>query len=181
MTREEAIECLTFQNKKFFGGQSEALMMAISALEQESCEDEYIKVPKKALRYRTAGMIAYNVEWLKNHFDIERAVICGAQESCKGEWIEESDNYGHSSYFCSRCGTQEGKPSGFCPNCGADMREPKGEKKSCNTCKNSDDEFSGECYECVKHIQNHYEPEDKEEEIWCTECPYFKNCGDFKG
>lgn len=49
-------------------------------LEQEPSEDKYIKVPKKALKYRTAGMVAYNVEWLKNHFDIERAVICGAQE-----------------------------------------------------------------------------------------------------
>ena len=48
--------------------------------EQEPCEDEYIKVPKKALKYRTAGMVAYNAEWLKNHFDIERAVICGAQQ-----------------------------------------------------------------------------------------------------
>ena len=47
---------------------------------QEPCDDEYIKVPKKALKYRTAGMVAYNVEWLKNHFDIERDVICGAQE-----------------------------------------------------------------------------------------------------
>lgn len=42
-------------------------------------------------------------------------------EQAEGEWIEESDNYGHSSYFCSRCGTQEGKPSGFCPNCRARM------------------------------------------------------------
>lgn len=40
----------------------------------------------------------------------------------KGEWIEESDNYGHSSYFCSRCGTQEGKPSDICPNCRARMK-----------------------------------------------------------
>ncbi|MBQ2161277.1 MAG: hypothetical protein II444_05550 [Firmicutes bacterium] len=55
----------------------------IKALEQESCDDEYIKVPKKALKYRTAGMVAYNAEWLKNHFDIERAVICGAQEPCE--------------------------------------------------------------------------------------------------
>lgn len=29
--------------------------------------------------------------------------------------------------------------------------------KSCSTCKNSDDEFSGECYECIKGIFNHYE------------------------
>ena len=50
--------------------------------EQQPCEDEYIKVPKKALKYRTVGMVAYNVEWLKNHFDIERAVICGSQETC---------------------------------------------------------------------------------------------------
>ena len=42
-------------------------------------EDEYIRVPKKALKYRTAGMVVYNVEWLKNNFDIERAVICGAK------------------------------------------------------------------------------------------------------
>jgi hypothetical protein len=49
----------------------------------ESCEDEYIKVPKKALKYRTAGMVAYNAEWLKNHFDIERVVICGEQEPCE--------------------------------------------------------------------------------------------------
>lgn len=44
------------------------------------------------------------------------------------EWIEYSDNYGHSSYFCSRCGTQEYKPSGFCPNCGADMRKEESEE-----------------------------------------------------
>ena len=50
---------------------------------QKPCEDEYIKVPKKALKYRTAGMVAYNAEWLKDHFDIERAVICGAQQPCE--------------------------------------------------------------------------------------------------
>ena len=61
----------------------EAYNMAIKALEQEPCEDEYIKVPKKALKYRTAGMVAYNAEWLKNHFDMERAIICGEQEPCE--------------------------------------------------------------------------------------------------
>ena len=40
----------------------------------------------------------------------------------KGKWEKISDGHGHSSYFCSRCGTQEGKPYAFCPNCGADMR-----------------------------------------------------------
>lgn len=59
----------------------------LERMEHEPCEDEYIKVPKKALKYRTAGMVAYNVEWLKKHFDIERTVICGAQEPRKGYWI----------------------------------------------------------------------------------------------
>ena len=39
----------------------------------------------------------------------------------KGEWIEMTDNHGHSSYFCSRCGTQEGKQYEVCPNCKAKM------------------------------------------------------------
>ena len=29
------------------------------------------------------------------------------EERPQGEWIEMTDNHGHSSYFCSRCGTQE--------------------------------------------------------------------------
>lgn len=39
MIREEAIECLNFQNEKLFGGQSEALKMAIKTLEQEPCRE----------------------------------------------------------------------------------------------------------------------------------------------
>lgn len=35
MTREEAIECLKYKNDISFGGQSEALKMAIQALEKE--------------------------------------------------------------------------------------------------------------------------------------------------
>lgn len=41
--------------------------------------------------------------------------------------------------------------------------ESKGEKIRCNTCKNNDDELSGECYECVKGIFDHYEEENKTE------------------
>lgn len=35
--------------------------------------------------------------------------------------------------------------------------------KSCSTCKNNDDEFSGECYECLKGIFDHYEAESEGE------------------
>lgn len=43
------------------------------------------------------------------------------EERPKGEWIEMTDGRGHNSYFCSRCGTQEGKRYGYCPNCEAKM------------------------------------------------------------
>ena len=36
--------------------------------------------------------------------------------------------------------------------------------KSCSTCKNNDDELSGECYECLKGMFDHYEPEDEKTE-----------------
>ena len=91
MTREEkqkAIDVLKISapvmvvTQEEFNDYIQTLNQVMDWLEQEPCEDEYIKVPKKALKYRTAGMVAYNAEWLKNHFDIERAVICGAQQSC---------------------------------------------------------------------------------------------------
>lgn len=81
MNREEAIEMWVIPALKNTWNEKRCNEV-LEALEQEPCEDEYIKIPKKALKYRTAGMVAYNAEWLKNHFDIERAVICGAQEPC---------------------------------------------------------------------------------------------------
>ena len=42
--------------------------------------------------------------------------------------------------------------------------ESKVMKKSCSTCKNNDDEFSGECYECLKGIFDHYEAESEDKE-----------------
>ena len=79
----ETSEWLNEENQRYV----DACNMAIKALEQESCEDEYIKVPKKALKYRTADIVAYNVEWLKKHFDIERAVIFG--ELVESEVMDE--------------------------------------------------------------------------------------------
>ena len=44
------------------------------------------------------------------------------EKEVKGEWIKMADDYGHSSYFCTKCGTQKGKAEKICPNCGASMR-----------------------------------------------------------
>ena len=91
----------------------------------------------------------------------------------KGEWEQTRyrsvDQTGETyddgiGFRCSNCANAFKVTSlvryNFCPNCGADMRG-----KSCNTCKNSNDDFSGECYECVKNIQNHYEPQESEEDF----------------
>ena len=88
MTKEEkqkAIDALKISapviavTQEKFNDYIQTLNNIMDWLEQDPCEDEYIRVPKKALKYRTAGMVAYNAEWLKDHFDIERDVICGAK------------------------------------------------------------------------------------------------------
>lgn len=123
-----AIEYLTEKD-------GEKMREAIKVLEQEPCNDEYIKVPKKALKYRTAGMVAYNAEWLKNHFDIERTVICGAQEPKTGHWsrktkVDAYDIAGVKTWGikcqCDRCDfttivVEDFGYYKYCPNCGAKM------------------------------------------------------------
>ena len=78
-----------------------AMDRAIDLLERG--EDEYIKVPKKAMKYVTKGMVAYNYKWLREHFDIERLVVCGDQKPCEDVISREAilleidkikDNYG---------------------------------------------------------------------------------------
>lgn len=51
-------------------------------------EDCY-QVPKKALKYRTGEIIAYNYKWLKEHFDIEKSLICRKIEPCDAISREE--------------------------------------------------------------------------------------------
>ena len=130
MTREEAINHLKTVAKSaidsgYDSAVVDAVVMATKALEQEPCEDEYIKVPKKALKYRTKGMVAYNAEWLKNHFDIERAVICGVQEPKTGHWIYDRtrDWDGECKYECSECGMGSDVDYAYCMRCGAKMVE----------------------------------------------------------
>lgn len=46
------------------------------------------------------------------------------------------------------------------------IAELKGENKQskCNNCQNNTDELSGECYECVKGIEDWYEPLEENKE-----------------
>ena len=85
MTREEAIEVMKAYRDKLLNsvsnqldGDIEALNMAISALEQEPCE-EFINVPRKALKYISTNFVGYNVEWLKKHWQMEMDIVCGVK------------------------------------------------------------------------------------------------------
>jgi len=112
------------------------------------------------------------VEWLKDYKRLkelaekEKGVRNGTPlDDVKAEIAEEiclTDNpyTGETKYTIEHLKLLE-----ILDNIGkADMRKPIMEKIRCNTCKNNDDELSGECYECVKNIQNHYEPEEVKEE-----------------
>lgn len=43
-----------------------------------SCED-VISVPTNVIKYRANGMVAYNVEWLKKHWQMEMNLVCGIE------------------------------------------------------------------------------------------------------
>ena len=126
MTREEAIRILKEHKIMFqhdFGwdiSTIKALDMAISVL---SADGEYIKKEDTIEYLNDLFGEMYHVSFgnvLQSLDSLQTYSFPDSAEN-KGEWIEESDNYGHSSYFCSRCGTQEGKPSDICPNCKARM------------------------------------------------------------
>lgn len=88
MTREEAIECLNFQNEKIFGGQSEALKMAVSALSADVRPNIHATWEKvSADKYIQSGNYRY------------RCSMCG--ELTIGE-----------PNFCPTCGADMREPKG---------------------------------------------------------------------
>ena len=120
MTREEAIECLNYQNEKFFGGQSEALEMAISAL---SAEGEYIK--KEDALDKIVEQLPQRA-YMKYQKAIDSLPTYSFPEREKGEWIKHPTFHeDFDCWVCNKCGEEisghENKTN-FCPNCGADMR-----------------------------------------------------------
>lgn len=124
MTREEAKD--VFLNRGFIEVEGcrgrifhadkwrEACVVISEWLKEEPCDDCISRIKAKEKKVYSHERHEYVVpvaelDWLPSVRPINK-------------WIEVSDNYGHSSYFCSRCGTQEGKPSESCPNCDADMK-----------------------------------------------------------
>ena len=100
MTREEAIDRLRKISEKTpirtNGDDLVAITMAIKALSQEpttttnnnehifinypiiTCEDA-ISIRKDALKTRVGNIVAYDVEWLKKHWQMEMDIVCGVK------------------------------------------------------------------------------------------------------
>lgn len=159
MTREEAIGLLIIQKLMLSDPVSgepisdlyTATDMAIKALEQEPCE-EFINVPRKALKFRATNFVGYNVEWLKKHWQMEMDIVCGVKpcedaisredaiSAISTDYVTAVKNLEHlppvtpsrrkghwikkySGYECSECAIKSRSKSDFCQYCGAEMEE----------------------------------------------------------
>ena len=125
MTRDEAVAYITEWLKDEYAlndKDREALQMAISALEQEPCEDavsrEAVLNCFTATKLKKFDFILYAREEIKKLPSVTRQT---------GKWIYRRGD----KYSCSKCGTTtsvdeagiDEKPMyKFCPYCGADMR-----------------------------------------------------------
>lgn len=85
MTREEAIEVikeyrdnLIISPSNQLDGDVKAFDMAIQALTQEPCDDA-VSIRKDILKCRVGNIVAYNVEWLKKHWQMEMDIVCGVK------------------------------------------------------------------------------------------------------
>lgn len=73
MTKSDAIEILRCRKD---GDAAEALEIVLRAAEVQPCEE------KTFLKKRTKDYVTYNVEWLKEHFDMEREILLGKAQPC---------------------------------------------------------------------------------------------------
>ena len=105
----------------------QALLIAISALEQEPCEDAVSRDAVCNIVNDIRDCISVEGYWAI----LERLKkLPSVTVRQTGEWIEKEGYDGDVYYDCSVCGeswtTIEGTPwdngMNFCPNCGADMR-----------------------------------------------------------
>ena len=178
MTREEAVIILDgFKHNPLFNEQHfEAFDMAISALTENKGDlISRQSLKQKLQKHHDFFIGAYGgfsnlpqndksrVDEITNCIAMvvnEPSVTIPSVEN-KGEWVFDETLDKH--YYCSECKSMGVDYWDYCPYCGAKMK--RGKSCRCNTCKNNDDELSGECYECVKGIFDHYEPEEIKMEV----------------
>ena len=92
-----------------------------------------------------------------------RKFMCSEYKTChnKSEWKPKKVE------ICPECGAEyavgEYDDGFLCANCGADMRSNPNRIHDCYNCEWEEDRDSGECYECVKGIQDHFTPKKTED------------------
>lgn len=133
MTREEAIARI--KNHKIAHKMnepraiyiSEALDMAIEALEQEPCEDA---ISRQAVldaveddnRNGMWSCFASDDDAQKFKTVIKDLPPVKPQEPKTGHWIEDENEM---EVWCSACGEENDECSRYCPNCGCRMVKPQ--------------------------------------------------------
>lgn len=154
MTREEAIarieehKIIHKMNEPRAIYISEALDMAIKALEQETCEDA---ISRQALLDTISELNAISFYEAQEdskecYYEIRQAIkdlLPVKPQEKTGHWVEEIINIGSRKVFCSECGCSAPfeyvsngdvysasaygviNKTSFCPNCGKRMIEPK--------------------------------------------------------
>ena len=144
MTREEAVKCLINErdnhintcNGVFYETRTEAINMAIKALEQELCEDaisraEAIRIASGYCHWTNipdelAKLPSVTPKQKMGHWELpekayddniwRKCSCCGVHYECFTKYEPKSPSMYAGETFYSR------KRIDFCPNCGADMR-----------------------------------------------------------
>ena len=86
MTREEKVKNLLTElidmidngSQRDLDRTDEIAKTIIKALSQEPCTDT-VSIRKDALKTRVGNIVAYNVEWLKKHWQMEMDIVCGVE------------------------------------------------------------------------------------------------------
>lgn len=109
---------------------TEAVNMAIKALEQEPCGDAISRQAVLELQYRIDDSATLSVRDVVNVEDIEDLPPVTPQPKM-GQWIVEAGDretgYGGCT-MCSECAGEGNTEMDYCPNCGAKMTESEDEE-----------------------------------------------------
>lgn len=126
MSREEAIKELTeLLPEEFLSEYSEAIRMAIKALEQEPCEDAISRqeVLEEINRVGVKGFETYNDYSQLYDFVDTLPSVTPQPEMGHWEWNQYDANPKIGNFHCSLCHNIGESYYDYCPNCGAKMQE----------------------------------------------------------
>ena len=123
MTKEEAIAWLEHHFDPLPDGtkQSEAVSLAIKALEQEPCKDAISRQAVTEIINDIRDCISVEGYWAILE-RMKKLSSVKPQESKTGHWISHYDEDAKEGWYeCNRCHTERAFNTDYCPDCGAKM------------------------------------------------------------